>query len=131
MGIRSGFADTWHRLSLPLAVKAVAQSADADEEAGRGGFVLDFLAQRDDVVVDYTIGDGNARSPDVVEESIAGKDAAALADKHGEQLEFGGGGVEAAAVAAQLEPGEVQFAGAEVIDFIGAFRRSAAQQGAD
>jgi hypothetical protein len=110
-------------------VETVTDPPDADEVTRDGRFVLDLLAERDDVVVNYAIGDENARTPDFVQETVSCEHPAPTTYERSEELELSRRRFQAFALAAQLEAGQVELTRTEAVNILRPFRRGTAQAG--
>jgi hypothetical protein len=85
---------------------------------------LDPFAQRDHVVVDHPIGNGETCTTDLVEQAFPSEQAAAVADECRQRLEFRCRRLYLLAVAAQLKTRQIQIASTKTLNLVSIARVS-------
>src|ERR1700683_3183345 len=114
-----------------LPVKAVSDTADADQISRRGRIVFYLLAERHNVVVHHAVGDVYTGAPHLFEEALAREPPSPAADESGQELQLGVGGFQPLALAAQLETRQVQLAAAKAMHFAARLGHATAEHGSE
>lgn len=109
----------------------VAGAVNGDDPDGLGGILLEFAAERDDVLVHGAGGGEEGEAPGAIEEFVTGNHLTGAFDEEAEDIEFAGGEGDFGVVAPDAAGREVDANGAEADPGGGGDGGATAQEGAD